>query len=360
MNCYLHIPFCRRKCGYCAFYSLPSPRADEIAAYLDHLEQTLPELPEPPETIYLGGGTPTLLTERELERLFSLLRKRWRPDARCEITVEANPETLTGGKIALIRDFATRLSLGVQSFAPVLRKTLGRDCSQHALDQSLQLVRDASFPHWNCDLIYAVPGETMTQWENDLRQAAETGADHLSCYSLTAEEGARLAPRWKLDDDFSAACWQTAGVLLGEHGIQRYEISNYARAGAECRHNRNVWRGGLLKGFGPAAASFDGAVRTKSPDSLSAWLAGTAPERDEIPRAARLDEIFAVQLRTAEGWTPESWRAVPHADEWEARLAKIEAILPEIPPEWIAFSPERITLNDSGLLFWDTIAELIL
>ena len=143
-------------------------------------------------------------------------------------------------------------------------------------------------------------------------------------------------------------------------GLTRYEISNYAKSGGECRHNLNVWRGGRLRGFGPSAAGFDGVRRTIEPASLAAWLRGDPPEVDEIPPEERLNEIFAVNLRTVRGWTPELWSGVPNADPWESRLAVAQRAAAETFPEWFDISPERITLTNSGLLFWNSVAETIL
>ncbi|MBS1370861.1 MAG: coproporphyrinogen III oxidase family protein [Lentisphaeria bacterium] len=358
MNYYFHVPFCRSKCGYCAFYSEPSPPEEVQDAYLDRLERELAAFsPEGAcETVYIGGGTPTLFDERRLERLFTMIAHALTPAPGAEISIEANPETLTEAKTGLIRSFANRLSLGVQSFDPRLRETLGRDCPQRALEHALDLVAEARFPHWNCDLIYAVPGQSADAFRQDLGRAVPLGIDHLSCYNLTQEEGARLADSLIPDEDDAARMWDLAGGC----GLPRYEISNYAKPGGECRHNLNVWRGGLLCGFGPAAAGFDGVRRIIRPAPLEAWLRGEAPELDEIPPEKRLGEIFAVNLRTVRGWTPQLWAQVPNADPWERRLAAAERAAAETLPEWFDISPERITLSDSGLLFWNTVAETIL
>ncbi len=358
MNYYIHVPFCRSKCGYCVFYSESSPDDGMEDAYLDRLEQVLEqyEADVPCGTIYLGGGTPTLLTEARLERLFLMIQRHLRPDAGTEISIESNPETLTESKVRLIRSFATRLSLGVQSFNPALRKTLGRDCSQPALERAVQWIADARFPHWNCDLIYAIPGQLPKGFRQDIEQAAALGIDHLSCYNLTPEEGARLADSFRVDENDAVEMWN----LAGRGPLPRYEISNYAKPGGECRHNVDVWRGGRLTGFGPAAAGFDGQRRQSEVASLAAWLRGDPPEPDEIPPEKRLNEIFAVNLRTVAGWTPELWAKVPGADAWESRLETARRARMETLPEWFDISPERITLSASGLLFWDSVAETIL
>ena len=205
-----------------------------------------------------------------------------------------------------------------------------------------------------------MPGQKGADFRHDLEEAFATGADHVSCYNLTPEEGARLSDRLIPDEEDSVKMWKKAGELAEAAGFHRYEISNYAKSGGECRHNMNVWRGGRLRGFGPSAAGFDGVRRTIEPASLAAWLRGDPPEVDEIPPEERLNEIFAVNLRTVRGWTPELWSGVPNADPWESRLAVAQRAAAETFPEWFDISPERITLTNSGLLFWNSVAETIL
>ena len=362
MNCYIHLPFCRSKCGYCAFYSEVGVAPATVSAYLAKLDRDLAEadLKGRCDTIYLGGGTPTLLTAQELERLFSVIETRLAPAAGCEISVEANPETLDGEKVALLRGHVTRLSLGVQSFDADLRQRLGRRCSDGAIARALELIRTAEFPHWNIDLIYAIPGGNMEKWRSDLRRAADAGVDHLSCYSLTPEEGSRLGPCLAVDDDLAGDMYEAIPEVLEEFGIRRYEISNYAKAGAVCRHNVGVWRGETLAGFGPAAAGFDGTDRRCEVSDLGHWLAGAPPEFDRIPRDARLAEIFAVNLRTVAGWTPELWSRVHGADSWERRSAVVAKSAENMPKKWWKISPECIKLSAEGLCFWNTVAEALL
>ena len=361
MNYYFHIPFCRSKCGYCAFYSEPAPAPDLIDRYIDYLDQQLAEHPLPPaETVYLGGGTPTLLSLAQLERLFGLLKRFLPPATDREISIEANPETLDEAKVALLRENVTRISLGVQSFSAVQRQILGRRCSDDALSRALTSIGKAGFPHWNIDLIYGIPGESTAEWRDELRRAADTGIDHLSCYSLTPEENSRLGASFAVDDDAAEEMYEMIPDSLAPYGIRRYEISNYSRPGSECRHNLNVWRGGLLRGFGPSAAGFDGRDRMTETGSLAGWLAGAPPELDHISLPARLAEIFAVNLRTVDGWTPELWNAVPNADPWGARLAAVGKLRRNMPESWWKITPGRIKLSDEGLVFWNDIAEAML
>ena len=362
MNVYCHIPFCRSKCGYCAFYSEAAAPAAWRTRYLAKLERDLAAADwseQRVETLYLGGGTPSLLTETELEHLFTLLRRRLPLAAGAEISMECNPETLSAAKVELIRSFVTRLSLGVQSFSAERRRLLQRDCSDPALERALNWIAEARFPHFNCDLIYGLPGERLERWERDLERARATGADHLSCYALTPEEGTHLAGI-AVDDDLAAAAYER---IVDVSGLPRYEISNYARLGAECRHNLAVWHGGELRGFGPAAASFERGLRWREVESLSGWLRGDPPETDPLPPEARCREIAVVGLRTAAGWTPELFEAIAVPDRepynWDWLLRESRKAAAGLPGCWHC-SPERIALTPLGLRFWDSVAAAFL
>ena len=350
MNAYIHVPFCRKKCAYCAFYSIPDADESLKRRYLAELLRELERCPDVFETVYLGGGTPTLLAECDLEKIFSRLRTV--PGA--EITVEANPETLTPAKLAMLANYANRLSLGVQSFSEEKRRRLGRDCSDRAIRSALDF---DGFPHRNLDLMYAVPGDDDASFRRDLREAAARGVDHVSCYSLTPEEQTAFAGT-VIDDDLSAELWKLAGDELARAGIFRYEVSNYARPGAECCHNSSVWKGGLLRGFGPAAASYDGARRYRQAESVTGWLENAPPEVDDIAPDARRREIFAVGLRTVAGWRETEFLALPGASpaEWDA----FARTLGKFPAELRELEPEKLRLTEQGLLFWDTIAAELL
>jgi oxygen-independent coproporphyrinogen-3 oxidase len=357
LNCYIHLPFCAAKCGYCAFYSEAGVKEEVIDVYLDKLSVSIKE--ETLSTLYIGGGTPTFLSAVQLEKLLALLKKKFIFQPGAEISIEANPETLSEEKVALLRTFFTRISLGVQSFDPVLREKIGRQCSQTALERALELIKAADFPHWNCDLIYSLPDENMAAWEKDLHTAGALGVDHVSCYSLTPERAAILGETFAVDDERERAMYELAGEILGKYGIKRYEISNYAVPGGECRHNLNVWRGGLLRGYGAAAADFDGVDRHIGVESLTEWLKGVPPETDHIPSAERLNEIFAVNLRTVDGWKKDLWAAVPHADDWSERV-EIASKTAKKFPGCLQISGGEIKLTAEGLLYWNDIAEDIL
>jgi len=361
-NVYIHIPFCAAKCGYCAFYSLPGAGSALRAAFLDKLAHDLErtEFSAPAETLYLGGGTPNYLSSRELDRLIGILRSAvpLAPDA--EVSCELNPELLTPEKWDILSAFITRASLGVQSFSALLRDKLWRRCRDRALEQALDLLHTRPPRHWNCDLIYGIAGSAPAEWRRDLELASQCGADHLSCYALTPEENSRLglADAPVQSDEDQAEQWLATGAILARRGFLRYEISNYAQAGAECRHNRNVWQGQTLLAFGPAASGFDGRDRwTETPD-LARWLSGAPPEIDRIAPEHREAEIFAVNLRTAQGWTPELWGDARRIrwEDWRRRAERLR----EANPAWWIVTPERIALTEAGLLFWDSVAEALL
>lgn len=352
MNYYFHVPFCTSKCGYCAFYSLPGAGGKLIDAYLDHLEEQFAPCGTA-ETVYIGGGTPTLLSEKQLERFFDLIFSRLHFEPGAEISCEANPESLTPGKVELLRSRITRLSMGVQSFENSVRCAIGRRCSDEALENAIFLVRQAAFPHWNMDLIFALPGQKDEDFFAGVRRALDSGVDHISCYALTAEENAAL--KLPEDDEHAAVMMPQIAEYLQKENFQRYEISNFSLPGCECRHNVNVWRGGLLTGTGPTACGFDGRDRW-SWGTLDEWLKGEAPEQDAIAPEARLNEIFAVNLRTAFGWTPELWAKVPGADSWEKRLQIIKSIAAQLDKNWFIISEERIALTGDGMMFWNSVA----
>ncbi len=353
MNYYFHVPFCASKCGYCAFYSLPQAGEKLVDAYLEHLERSFTPCGRA-ETLYIGGGTPTFLSEKQLERFFLFLKSRLQFEEDAEISCEANPESLTDEKVAILREHITRLSMGVQSFDPAVRKNIGRRCPQAALERAVELVRKARFPHWNMDLIFALPGQSDEGFFEGAERALRSGVDHISCYALTAEENAAL--KLPEDDDHAAELMPRIVEFLAGRGVERYEISNFAFKGAECRHNVNVWRGGLLTGSGPAACGFDGVDRWSCTASLEAWLKGEAPERDVISPQERLNEIFAVNLRTTQGWTPRLWEKVPHSDSWAERLELIKNIASAMDERWFIISQERIALTGDGMMFWNSVA----
>lgn len=359
MNCYIHVPFCSSKCGYCAFYSDKPTNEKIIDDYLTNLELEVSKISSSISTLYIGGGTPTLLSVKQLEKLFSIIKSLQFND-NAEISIESNPETLTLEKVKLLRNNVTRLSMGVQSFNEKLRSSLGRKCNSSSLKNALTLIKEAKFPHFNLDLIYGIPGETMEDFIFDIKAALSWGVDHLSCYSLTPEETSILGNSYQLDEDMAAKMYEAIPNLLLDADIFQYEISNYAKVGCECQHNVNVWQGQLLLGIGPSAAGFDGINRYSYECDINKWNNRNAiKEIDEIPLNHRLAEIFAVNLRTVKGWNKKMWSQVPNCDTWENRLTIARDICKKYPKFW-DIKEDNIKLTKLGRLYWDTIAEELL
>ncbi len=362
MNLYVHVPFCRGKCAYCAFYS--EPRFDEGLwnRYLAELECRFAAFPgrgEKITTLYIGGGTPTLPPVECLKSFFRLFRDSFSfaPDA--EISIECNPETMSPEKAELLAGFVNRVSMGAQSFSPALLEAIGRTSKDpEKIRSAFRMLRSAGLCNIGLDLMYALPGEDMELLKRDLDAALELEPTHLSAYSLTLEEGTALAERTGLSvpsDDLSAEMWEFIGSYTAEI-LPRYEISNYAQKEYECRHNQAVWHGERYFGFGPAACSFDGFRRWTEQASLNGWLAGEKPEEDVIPRETRLAEIFMMGLRTVRGWKISEFEQVT-GDSLRCLEKKI-AHLEEIG--LLLREGECIRATSEGLLFWNVIAEELL
>ncbi|MCX6984452.1 MAG: radical SAM family heme chaperone HemW [Lentisphaerae bacterium] len=383
---YIHVPFCASKCGYCAFYSLPLPEPDDIDSYLGKLEQDFissSHLCGKLESVFIGGGTPTFLSAQNLKKLFSLIRSHFNISASAEISIECNPETLTSEKARIIADFANRVSLGIQSFNPGFRRILGRQGSVSTIEKAVTILTKNGVGNIGCDLIYAIPGQTPEDWQDDLEKAVALPLKHISAYSLTVEEGTRLAEenskfeiqnlkfenknnsnckhletndRRPSASDCSLKMWNLAGTVLKKHGFHRYEISNYAKRGSECRHNLEIWYGGKYLGFGPAAASFDGKKRWTNVSDLQKWLGGTGPEIDLIPSEKRAREIFVMGLRTSQGWNKKYFlrRTGFDLNLWNADLA------PLLDTRLLIETAENIKCTKKGLLLWNEVAESLI
>jgi len=287
LSVYVHVPWCVRKCPYCDFNSHAAPAELPERAYLDalraDLEQALPSVwGRQVVSVFLGGGTPSLLSAAGLDELLAMLRAclNLLPDA--EITMEANPGTAEAGRF---RDYAAsgvnRLSLGVQSFDDAQLKKLGRIHDAAQARAAIEMAQRA-VGRINLDLMFALPGQDLAACLDDVRQALSFGTEHLSLYHLTLEPNTVFAkyPPELPDDDASAAMQDAVEAALETAGLLRYEVSAYARPGARCRHNLNYWEFGDYLGLGPGAhgkLSFHDRIvreaRLRSPDS---WMAGAA------------------------------------------------------------------------------------
>ncbi|NNC90391.1 MAG: radical SAM family heme chaperone HemW [Akkermansiaceae bacterium] len=315
VHVYVHIPFCHRICPYCSFYK-HTPGDTDLGAFLDALvaEARARGAGRPAvTTLYLGGGTPSMLSPTHLRRLFEGLRAALEVSADAEVTLEANPATFTARTAAVFRDLGvTRVSLGAQSFHPAHLATLGREHGPHDIVESVQLLRSAGLPSINIDLIFSIPGQSLRDWEESLDAALALGPDHLSAYNLTYEEDTAFfesfrSGRFRDDPDLDAAMFTTAEERLAGRGFEHYETSNYARPGHRSRHNRAYWTGADYLGLGPSAVSTLEGERTRNiPDTaryidMISKLGHAAGEAERIgPEEFRLERL-ALLLRTAEG-----------------------------------------------------------
>lgn len=348
---YLHVPFCLGKCDYCAFYSVPHDPA-AVDRYIEAIQTehaaalaAYPSLASV-RTIYIGGGTPTVLSIRQLESLAALLscRAALPPATVGEWTVEANPGTVDLGKLqALRRAGVNRLSLGIQFLDDTVLKSLGRLHTVADAVAAWDWAGRAGFGNRGLDLIACIPGVSLARWKRVLREAVQMEPSHVSVYALTGEEGTRLAARLRaravrpLADSAQLAMLHAAESILGAAGYRHYEISNYAKPGFECRHNLSCWRSENYIGLGCAAASRVGARRWTNRSDLQAYLAGVAasglPPREEEALTPRTDaaERLVFGLRVDEGvdldgiLTVTGLRNDPSAGEWRHRLAALEA-----------------------------------
>lgn len=316
---YIHVPFCRSKCAYCDFYSITS---GQHANYLQALEQEAARHAGPAvDTVFIGGGTPSLLTATEVSTVLTMVSRYFHLQPLAEITLEANPGTVDRDYLANCRASGiNRLSFGVQSFEPHVLQLLGR---RHSVDDALQAVVTASevgYNHLNLDLIYGIPGQSLADWERTLQTACRLPIDHLSLYSLEVHPDTPLGQAVAhgdcelLDDDLVADMYQLARAVLPQQGLGQYEISNFARRGAVCRHNLNYWRNGEYLGLGPAACSYLGGERRCNQAELGAWAAslaeGAVPkaESERLSVQASMAETVVLGLRLLSGVDGDAFR----------------------------------------------------
>jgi oxygen-independent coproporphyrinogen-3 oxidase len=330
-HAYVHVPFCRHRCGYCDF-TLVAGRDDLIERYIAALAIELERIAPVPgatsasaclelDTLYLGGGTPSHLGPDGLRQLFKLLRERLALAAGAEVTVEANPLDVTGGFVAACRDLGvTRVSLGGQSLNAATLQALDRDHAPDDVQAAVSRLRDAGLVV-SFDLMTAAPGQTLAGVEADLAAAAALGVQHVSVYCLTWEQGTafesarRRGDLVPAEESVERAMFETAIDRLEASGFEHYEVSNFARPGFRCRHNEAYWDLRPWEAFGPGAARFDGRTRITNHRSTTTWLTKTLAGKDATgdidamtaEQAAR--ERIVVGLRRRDGLDRAAFQA---------------------------------------------------
>ena len=351
-NLYIHVPFCLRKCDYCAFYSESGVSA-LMRPWLDKIRDGLKPLSgQPLHTVYLGGGTPTVLGPELLEELLAMIKNL--DSGASEITTECNPESLTPEKAAILGKYVNRVSLGVQSFDPALRRAIGRCGGPEKIVPAFEMLTENGLTNLSCDLIYGLPGQSIEDWEKDLTLALQLPVRHLSAYALTVEDGTPLSRRYRNDpagDIRTAEMEKRTRTILKKAGMHQYEISNYARPGFECVHNRNIWHGETYLGLGPAACSFDGRDRYTQVASVREWLAGAEPETDRIPDDTRRAEMLMMGLRTVRGWAVGEFERVAGIAPEKLRPSQIASLRKKK-----MMKLRSMALTRHGLDFWNDAA----
>ncbi len=313
LGLYIHIPFCRCKCAYCDFYSLPG-QDSRMDAYLDaltgHLKEVAPRTSaHEVDTIYFGGGTPSIFGAERLKKLLKTIRKEFRVSKHAEITLEANPESAREVKElkSLRRAGFNRISLGVQSMDDEMLRRLGRVHSAEDVRTAVAAIRKAGIKNLSLDLMYALPGQTMAHWQQTLADTLALQPEHLSCYALKIEDGTPFASQLETldlaDDDTQAEMYLAAVRTLAEAGYVQYEISNFSREGFHSRHNSKYWELKEYAGFGPGAHSDFGDVRYAYEKDLDSYLRGELclSESTHIPSRERTTEYLMLGLRTVRG-----------------------------------------------------------
>ncbi len=278
LGMYLHVPFCSSTCDFCAFYQ-EKPSKNGRNSYFLGLEKEISKFPGDRDfqTIFVGGGTPGLLTPQEISKLGSLVKGAGL-SKNFEWTIEIAPTEITFQKLERLLEIGVnRISLGVQTFDPLSMRQLGRKHKAENAKKAYSMIREVGFKSINLDLIFGIPNQTIEKWEEDLIQAVELEPEHLSTYCLTFEENTALHLRMKngeikVDQDKEVAFYEKTWGFLPHHGFHQYEISNFSKLGHECRHNLNTWKMNEWIGYGPSAFTQYKGVRRKNLSNLEKWF----------------------------------------------------------------------------------------
>lgn len=360
---YIHIPFCNSKCAYCGFYSIPSQKRK--AEFLEALKQEMVSRKdylhgEAVETIYFGGGTPSILKVEEIENLLGLIQEYYSVEANAEITLEANPDTLSMEYLQGLRAIGiNRLSIGIQSFFDDDLRYLSRRHDAGHARQCIQLAKDAGFDNISIDLIYGLPTSNADQWSRNLDLFFELEIPHLSAYALTLEPNSILTKQIEMGKvlpineedavrDYEVLCRRAA-----ENGYLHYEISNFCKPGKHSRHNSSYWFGIPYAGFGPSAHSFDGTSRQWNVASLERY---GESEREALSPEQIYDEYVMLRLRTL--WGIDLKYMKREMGERFSDYCERQAE-PLIAEGRLSRTREFLYLNDEQMLFADGVAEAL-
>ncbi|MFA4992190.1 MAG: radical SAM family heme chaperone HemW [Candidatus Omnitrophota bacterium] len=355
---YIHIPFCGKKCPYCNFYSVPHS-AGAAASYAGMLAEQVKALEPEFSTVYVGGGTPSVLDVNSLGRILGASKKAMNGEG--EFTVEVNPESVDRDKLRLFLDNGVnRVSVGAQSFNDKKLRTLGRIHGARDAERAILASRKAGFKNISVDLIFGAGEETMTEWRLDLEKAAGFDARHISCYSLTLEKGVNMKTA---GDDAMKDMYEFSVDYLNGRGFCRYEVSNFAEKGFECRHNMSYWEGEPYAGLGPSAVSYIGGTRSENVSDVLEYARRYKEGADlkiSMERLSPLEsakELASVKIRTTDGIGYDWFRAKTGFDFLEIESHPLAELLGQ---GLVDRGASRVCLTRKGFLFCDSVSEAFL
>ncbi|NIA21113.1 MAG: radical SAM family heme chaperone HemW [Anaerolineaceae bacterium] len=362
---YVHVPFCKRKCGYCDFYSV-EPRSDQLLSdYLEALELEAAGIPHLTlRTVYIGGGTPALLSSQQLERLLRLLRSRFDLTTVDEFTVEANPGAIDRQKADVLTcGGVNRVSLGVQSLQPATLETLGRTHGPDSVYEAIETLRGRQLRNLSLDLIFGVPGQSPADWRKDLAALTALEPEHISVYGLAISPRTPLGRRvacgelQPISDEFYVEMLEEARRFLGAAGYEHYEISNFARAGFRCRHNMVYWRNQPYIGLGAAAASYVAGRRWINVSDVEEYIKrlqrGESPVEtaEQLAPQQRARETAVLGLRMIDGLDIEDFHRTTGFAPLELFAEAIEthsrAGMLEMIDGHLRLTPRALAVSDS-------------
>jgi len=366
---YLHIPFCRKRCHYCDFFKTTdlSQKARLLAGLNKELESRASELDsEIINTIYLGGGTPSVLLIDEQRDLLNTIRQNYSVSDDAEITMEANPDDLSQAILSALREIGyNRLSMGVQSFAEVDLKLMNRRHGVMQAVQSVKWARNAGFKNISIDLIYGLPNQLIEEWERNVRIAVELDVQHISAYNLTYHEGTVFYDQLKkgilkeLPDELSLQQFELLIRILKEAGFEHYEISNFCKPGLYSQHNSSYWKNKKYLGIGPSAHSFDLNSRRWNVSSIEKYLHGiennlSYSETEILTEQDRYNDYIITGLRTIWGIS-EARIKREFSDLYFIHFQKIRD--KNLDSGHINFQNGKVSLSPEGLFISDRIIE---
>ena len=370
LGLYIHIPYCIHKCGYCDFNSHVI-KQDEIDTYVDALIVEMNHYAEKYspgkiiKTIFLGGGTPTTLTIYQLERILNECEKQFKVAPDAEITIEANPATIDIGQLKSIRQTGyNRISIGVQSFDETELKLLDRAHGPEEIHSTVDRARKAGFNNLSLDLMFAIPNQSLSTWESNLRQALDKNPEHLSTYNLTIEQGtafSKLQSNGKLtmpDDDHQLELYKRTIGLLTKRGFHHYEISNFARPGKECKHNITYWKNKNTLGLGAGASSYMDGVRFKNVSLPAHYIRKVADKQAAVEHSESLEsrqamsETIMLGLRLLQGISIHQFEK-RFQISFKNFFGNITSTLKE--KELVTIEDDHLRLSKKGLFLADSV-----